>query len=192
MGSIDHPFNPLKLCLGAEASFIARAMDRDVKHLKEVLVRANQHIGTSMLEIYQNCNVFNDGAFEVFTGKETKKEETLYLEDGKPLIFGENADKGIRLDGYRPEIVDLSEGNYSVDDLWVHDEKDLFKAQMLCNFFDDPSAENHLPRPFGVFYAEDRERYEEAMQKQLDYSISKKGAGKLDFLLSGENHWKVS
>ena len=192
MGSIDHPFNPLKLCLGAGASFIARTMDRDVKHLKDVLVRANEHVGTSMLEIYQNCNVFNDGAFEVFTGKETKKEEALFVEHGKPLVFGADSDKGIRLDAYKPEIVDLSEGKYSVDDLWIHDEKDLGKAQILCNFFDDPSSGNHFPRPFGVFYREDRERYEEEMQKQLEYSIEKKGAGDLDRLLSGENFWKVN
>src|SRR5690606_18516779 len=88
IGSLDHPFNPLKLCLGADASFIARAMDRDVKHLRDVLVRSNQHIGTSLLEIYQNCNVFNDGAFTVFTDKESKSEEALFLEHGKPLIYG--------------------------------------------------------------------------------------------------------
>lgn len=191
LGSIDHPFNPLKLCLGADSSFIARAMDRDIKHLKEVLIRANQHVGTSMVEIYQNCNVFNDGAFEVFTGKETKKEEGLFLENGRPLIFGENSDKGIRLDGYRPKIVDLTEGNYSVDDLWIHDETDLLKAQLLTNFFDDPWQKNHFPRPFGVFYSVDRERYEEEMQKQVEYSIDKKGNGKLDELLSGENFWEV-
>lgn len=192
MGSIDHPFNPLKLCLGADASFIARAMDRDVKHLKDVLIRANQHIGTSMVEIYQNCNVFNDGAFEVFTGKETKKEEALFLENGQPLLFGENADKGIRLNGYKPELVNLDEGKFSMDDLWIHDEKDLLKAQILTNFFDDPSQGNHFPRPFGVLYCADRERYEEEMQKQLEYSIEKKGNGELDKLLSGDSFWTVS
>ncbi|MAC93967.1 MAG: 2-oxoacid:ferredoxin oxidoreductase subunit beta [Flavobacteriales bacterium] len=189
IGSIDHPFNPLKLCLGADATFIARTMDRDPKHQREILLRGNQHVGTSMIEIYQNCNVFNDGAFEVFTDKGTKAEETLYLEHGKPLIFGANRDKGIKLDGFTPVIVSLEE--VSEDDLWVHDETDRTKAQLLTNFFDNPSLEGHLPRPFGVFYVEDRYRYEEALEAQVEYAIEKSGKGDLDALLRGKNVWKV-
>lgn len=191
IGSIDHPFNPLKLCLGADATFIARAMDRDVKNLRDILVRANQHIGTSLLEIYQNCNVFNDGAFSIFTDKESKMEEGLFLEQGKPLVFGKDLQKGIRLNDAKPEIVDLSTGEFSLDDLWVHDENDRFKAQILTGFFDHPSIEGHLPRPFGVLYAEDRERYEEALEKQVEFAIERKGAPDLDQLLRGENTWKV-
>src|SRR5206468_4069536 len=90
IGSIDHPFNPLALAMGADATFVSRSMDRDPKHLQEVLKRAHAHKGTSLVEIYQNCNVFNDGAFEIFTEKTTKKLEALFIEHGKPLTFGEN------------------------------------------------------------------------------------------------------
>jgi 2-oxoglutarate ferredoxin oxidoreductase subunit beta len=189
IGSIDHPFNPLKLCLGADATFIARTMDRDPKHQREILLRGSQHVGTSMIEIYQNCNVFNDGAFEVFTDKQSKAEETLMLEDGRPLVFGAENDKGIRLDGGQPTIVSLSD--YSKDDLWIHNEKDKFKAQLLTSFFDNPSVEGHLPRPFGVFYVEDRYRYEEAMAEQLDFAKKQKGEGDLDAILRGKNVWQV-
>ncbi len=189
IGSIDHPFNPLKLCLGADSTFIARTMDRDPKHQREILLRGSQHIGTSMIEIYQNCNVFNDGAFEVFTDKSSKKQETLFLEQAKPLIFGAENEKGIALEGSTPKVVQLSEVDPS--SLWIHDELDKFKAQLLTSFFDNPSVEGHLPRPFGVFYQEDRHRYEEAMEEQIKFATEKKGEGNLDDLLRGENIWKV-
>jgi 2-oxoglutarate ferredoxin oxidoreductase subunit beta len=189
MGSIDHPFNPLALCLGADSTFIARSMDRDPVHLREILKRANAHQGTSMVEIYQNCNVFNDGAFEIFTEKATKKLNTLMVEHEKPLIFGANADKGIKLDGFKPVVVDLAD--VSVNDLWIHDEKDQVKASILVRFFDAPSDENTLPRPFGVFYTEDRFCYETEMNAQLAYAIETKGAGDLDDLIRGKNTWTI-
>ncbi|MEQ8623443.1 MAG: 2-oxoacid:ferredoxin oxidoreductase subunit beta [Vicingaceae bacterium] len=189
IGSLDHPFNPLKLCLGADSTFIARTMDRDPKHQREILLKGSQHVGTSMIEIYQNCNVFNDGAFEVFTDKGSKKEETLFLEQGQPLIFGAENDKGIMLEGSTPKVVSLSD--VSADDLWVHDANDKFKAQLLTTFFDNPSVEGHLPRPFGVFYQEDRYRYEEAMEEQIQFATEKSGKGNLDDLLRGKNVWKA-
>ncbi|MCB0697988.1 MAG: 2-oxoacid:ferredoxin oxidoreductase subunit beta, partial [Chitinophagaceae bacterium] len=127
-GSIDHPFNPLALAMGADASFIARTLDRDPKHLQAMLLRSHAHHGASFLEIYQNCNIFNDGAFEVFTDKKTRSDEVLVLEQDKPLVFGADGNKGIRLDGHKPQLVTLGDG-YSEDDLWIHDEKDFFKAQ---------------------------------------------------------------
>src|SRR5882762_7707834 len=139
MGSIDHPFNPLALALGADATFVARTMDRDPKHLQAMLLRTHQHRGASFLEIYQNCNIFNDGAFEIFTEKASKPDEVLFLEQGKPLIFGATQNKGIKLDGFKPVIVHL-ENNASTDDLWVHDETDLNKAQLLIRMFDNPKA----------------------------------------------------
>lgn len=190
-GSIDHPFNPAALALGADAGFVARTMDRDPKHLQAMLTRSYQHHGASFLEIYQNCNIFNDGAFEIFTEKSSKAEEVLFLEQGQPLVFGANKQKGIKIDGLRPELVNLEEGN-SVDDLWIHDEKDLYKAQMLVRLFDDPTMKGHMPRPFGVFYASSRPCYEEVMKLQLEEVISKKGKGSLDALLKGKETWVIN
>ena len=189
-GSLDHPFNPLALAMGADATFIARTMDRDPKHLQQLLIRANQHKGASFLEIYQNCNIFNDGAFEVFTEKSSKPDETLFLEQGKPLVFGAKQNKGIKLDGFKPVVVELSEG-YSPDDLWIHDEKDFYKGQILVRMFEDPRIEGHLPRPFGVFYETDRLSYEDMMTMQIDEVISNKGKGDLDKLLRGNETWTI-
>lgn len=190
MGSIDHPFNPGALALGADASFVARTMDRDPKHLQSMLLRANQHKGTSFLEIYQNCNIFNDGAFEIFTEKGTKPQETVFLEHGKPLVFGAGNDKGIKLDGFKPVVVDFNNGA-SADDCWVHDEKDIYKAQILTRIFDNPCADGHLPRPFGVFYQNDRMCYEDAMEMQLQEAKAKKPAD-LDKLLRGNEVWEIN
>jgi 2-oxoglutarate ferredoxin oxidoreductase subunit beta len=190
MGSLDHPFNPLALAMGADATFIARSMDRDPKHLQQMLLRAHGHHGASFLEIYQNCNIFNDRAFEIFTEKSTKAEEALFLEQGKPLIYGTNKDKGVKLDGHKPTLVNLSDG-HSPDDLWIHDEKDFFKAQILTRMFDNPAVEGHFPRPFGVFYQADRPTYEDEMQLQLEEVIAIRGKGKLDALLEGKETWII-
>ena len=184
MGSIDHPFNPLALCMGADATFVARSMDRDPKHLREMLIRSNDHKGTSLLEIYQNCNVFNDGAFFGMTDKATKMNQTLFLENKKPLVFGENKDKGIRLEGFKPVIVSLTD--FSLEDLWVHDEGDRVKAGLLTRFFDAD-----FPRPFGVFYCEKRPTYEDALVQQIEDAIEAKDKGDLDFLLKGSNTWTI-
>lgn len=189
-GSLDHPFNPLALAMGADASFIARTLDRDPKHLQEMLLRANGHHGASFLEIYQNCNIFNDGAFEVFTDKKTRADEVLTLVQDKPLVFGADGNKGIRLDGYKPQVVSLTDG-YSESDLWVHDEKDFFKAQILTRFFDNPANADHLPRPIGVFYAQERPTYEDAMQLQLEEALATRGKGDLDKLLRGKEIWTI-
>jgi len=189
MGSTDHPFNPLALCKGADATFIARSMDRDPKHLREMLVRAEAHRGTSLLEIYQNCNVFNDGAFEVFTEKKSKPDNTIFVEHGKPLIFA-GGTKGIKLDGMTPIAVDLSNGA-SAADLWVHDERDGYKASILVRIFEDPRKEGALPRPFGVFYVNDRATNETKLNAQLALAKEKKGVGDLDALLRGEHMWSI-
>ena len=133
MGSIDHPFNPLALCMGADATFIARGLDREPKHMRELLLRAEKHKGTSLLEIYQNCNIFNDGAFAGFTDKQMKKENSLYLSHGKPLVFGAKENKGIVLEGLKARIVDLNDEKYTLDDLWIHDENDRIKATILLS-----------------------------------------------------------
>lgn len=190
MGSVDHPFNPAALALGADATFVARSMDRDPGHLQECLIRANQHKGASFLEIYQNCNIFNDGAFEVFTEKASKKENDLFVRHGQPLVFGENNDKGIKLDGFSPVVVNFSDG-FTPEDCWIHDETDIYKAQILVRIFDNPASENHLPRPFGVFYANPaRATYEDLMTEQL-YAAKGKGEGDLNKLLKGSETWEI-
>ena len=189
-GSLDHPFNPLALAMGADATFIARSMDRDPKHLQELLKRSHAHKGSSFLEIYQNCNIFNDGAFEIFTEKGSKAEEVLFMEHGKPLIFGAQQNKGIRLNGFRPEAVELGNG-VSTDDLWIHDERDFFKAQILVRMFDDPRVEGHLPRPFGVFYQADRPCYEDTLNMQIEEVVASRGKGDLDKLLRGKEVWEI-
>lgn len=189
-GSIDHPFNPSALAMGADGTFVARSMDRDPKHLQQMLRRSHAHKGTSFLEIYQNCNIFNDHAFEIFTDKGTKAEETLFMEHGQPLIFGAQKNKGIKIEGLKPLVVNLEEG-YSADDLWIHDEQDFYKAQMLTRFFDNPASEFHLPRPFGVFYDAVRPTYESMMAAQLDQAKERKTAD-LDALLAGKQTWVIA
>ncbi len=189
-GSLDHPFNPISLALGAEATFVARSMDRDPAHLQAMLMAAYKHKGASFLEIYQNCNIFNDGTFEIFTEKSSKRQETLFMTQGQPLRFGENGEKGIRLDGMVPQIVTIGE-QYSADDLMIHDEMNINKAWILAQMFDNPYKENHLPRPFGVFYRGERACYEDIMKAQLDELTTKKGKGDLDKLLAGNEVWEI-
>ncbi len=192
LGVLDHPFNPLALSLGAEASFVARTMDRDPKHLQATLHRAAAFKGASMLEIYQNCNVFNDGAFFIYTDKETKAASAIFVEQDQPLLFGENQSKGIRFNNGKPEIVDLTEGKFGINDLWVHDETDPYKANLLSRFYDHPSEPGHFPRPFGVIYAKERRTYEDIVHDQIDFAKNKMGAGDLDALIRGKQTWEIN
>ena len=194
MGSLDYPVNPLSFALGSGSTYIARSMDRDVKHLKAMLHRSNAHKGTSFLEIYQNCNIFNDGTFFSFTEKDSKPQTCIFLEDGQPLVFGKEKELGLRLDGHLPKVVNLNTSDFTVDDLWVHDEKDIFKAQILVRFFDDPSVidDSYLPRPFGVIYQSERSCYENMLHDQINAAVAQKGEGDLDELLKGNSSWEVN
>jgi len=187
MGSIDNPFVPVSLALGAGGTFVARAMDRDPKHLQEMVRRAEKHHGTAFLEIYQNCNVFNDGAFFAYTEKETRDDNVVYLEHGKPLIYGKRKEKGIRLNGFTPEPVSMVDGQYSINDLLVHNEKDSTLAFILANMIHNPE----LPRAMGVFLSEERSVYEEEMHRQITKAKSKKGEGDLQKLLDGDETWVI-
>lgn len=189
LGSLDHPFNPAAFAMGSDATFVARSMDRDPKHLQAMLMRAHEHKGTSFLEVYQNCNIFNDGAFFTYTEKDTKKQNTLFVEHGQPMVFGNDQEFGIRLDGTNPEIVNLTEG-YSSEDLWIHDESDAIKANILIRM-ESLFPEKGLPRPFGVFYRNDRFRYEDLLQGQIDKAIQKLGQGDLDALIAGNETWEI-
>ena len=189
MGSLDHPFNPAALCIGADSTFYARTMDRDPIHLRTILSRANAHKGTSMVEIYQNCNVFNDGAFFGMTDKATKGEQTLFVEHGQPLVYGANKEFGIKLDGFTPVIVSMD--SVSEDELWIHDENDRGKANILVRFYQDPSLEGNFPRPFGIFYTEERACYEDLLTDQVETAKVKFGRGDLNELLRGKSTWTI-
>jgi len=186
-GVIDSPFIPVSLALGAQATFVARTMDRDPKHLQEIVRRAEKHHGTAFVEIYQNCNVFNDGAFFKFTEKESRGDNVVYLVHGQPLVFGKERDKGIRLDGFRPVAVSLKEGKYTVDDLLIHDENDSTLAFILANMIHNPG----LPRPMGVFLALDHPTCEDQMENHIARARSKKGEGDLQKLLDGNETWVI-
>lgn len=190
-GSVDKPFNPTSLALGANASFVSRTMDRDPVHLRNILKRAHLHKGSSLVEIYQNCNVFNDGAFEIYTEKSSKKSNTLFVENNAPLIFGENEEWGIILDGTNPRKVNYVEQRLSKNDLWIHEENNLNKAQILARFFEDNNVNSELPRPFGIFYCEKRPTYEELVNNQILQVGEKLGKGNLNDLLKGKNTWKI-
>ena len=189
-GSVDHPFNPIALAIGADATFVARSMDRDPAHLQQMLMRAYKHKGTSFLEIYQNCNIYNDEAFELVTEKATKKSNDLYMVHGQPLVFGENDEKGIRLDGFTPEVITLSHG-FTKDDLMIHDQHDMNKAMILSRLYDMQAEGGHFPKPFDVFYVRERTTYEEEMNEQIDEVVGKSGKGDLDKLLRGRETWIV-
>ena len=189
-GSIDYPFNPLSLAVGAGALFIARALDRDPKHLQAMMKRAGEHKGTAFLEVYQNCNIFNDGAFELLTDKKTKDDHVLFLEHGKPMIFGKEKNKGIKLDGINPVVVDLTDSKYSVDDLWVHDEmdKNTFRAHIISQF----TEMEGFPTPVGVLRQELKSTYEDDLHTQLEEAKKVKGEGDLRKLLFSGNMWEVN
>lgn len=186
-GSVDYPFNPASLALGASSTFVARTLDRDPKHMQGIIRRAAEHKGTSFVEIYQNCNVFNDGAFFPFTEKETKDDNVVFLEHGKPLVFGKEKDKGIHLDGFSPEVVSLKDGKFSVNDLLVHNERDTTLSFILA----DMTYKPHLPRPVGIFLAIDRPVYEDEMERQIAFAREKRGIGDLKKLLNSGDTWLV-
>ncbi len=188
-GSLDYPFNPLSLALGADATFVARTFDRDPKHLQEMIKRAAGHKGLAFIEIFQNCNIFNDGAFTLQTDKATKADNVLILEHGKPMIFGANMDKGIKLDGFNPSIIDISNGKYSIDDVLVHDETDKnpIRSFFLAHLTDYPN----MPTPIGVFRQQIKPTYDAGIQEQIEQVTKKKGKGDLEKLLFRGNTWNV-
>ncbi len=187
LGALDHPLNPIKLALGAEATFIARSIDVHVKHLADTLHRAAMHQGTAVVEVYQNCNVFNDGAFNYAQDKTTRADTTIELEHGKPLIFGKNRDKGIRLNGLTPEVVDLSTGQHSHDDLLFHDETaDPALVNILARM-----RHPKFPEPIGVFRSVEQPMYDVQVNQQVESAIANRGAGDLNKLFNSGDTWQV-
>jgi len=186
MGSLDRPFNPLTVALGSGATFVSRTIDKETKHMQSMIKRSHDHKGTSFMEIYQNCNIFNDGAFLAQTDRDQKAETVLILENGQPMLFGNEKNKGVRLDGNKPVIVDIGD-KWSVDDVLVHDESDYVIASLLSNM----SYQTDFPDPIGVLYAVESETYEETMVAQINEAIKKKPKGSIQEIINSGDTWVV-
>ena len=184
-GSLDTPFNPLALALGAGASFVARSVDIFQPHLIEVLRRAAAHKGTAFVEIYQNCNIFNDGAFAYMTDKASRATQSLYLEHGKPVVFGKDQEWGVRLRDMRLETIELSESGVSVDDCLVWDETNPALASLMAQQLPP------TPTPLGVIRSVEQPAFEQAVVGQIQAEIDAKGSGSLDDLMGSGDTWTV-
>ncbi|MFG2598735.1 2-oxoacid:ferredoxin oxidoreductase subunit beta [Streptomyces sp. NPDC048462] len=190
MGSLDAPFNPLSLAIGAEASFVARTVDSDRKHLTSVLRAAADHPGTALVEIYQNCNIFNDGAFEVLKDREQAQEAVIRLEHGQPILFGTDNTKGVVRDTLTGDltVVAVTEDNKSqilVHDAHATSPTTAFALTRLA----DTDTLHHTP--IGVIRDVERPVYDTLMADQLDTAVELHGKGDLDVLLTGNDTWKV-
>ena len=186
LGSVDYPFNPPQLALGAGGTFIARGIDREQKHLQSLLRDAHNHSGTSFVEIYQNCWVFNDGAFANLTERELKMETQLILDQGKPMIFGKERNKGMRLAGGKLEVVELGETS-SMDEILVHDESNKIQGLLLSEL----THKDGFPTPIGIIYRENKPTYEDLLYDQMDKAVNSQGEGDLDTLFRNGHTWKV-
>jgi 2-oxoglutarate/2-oxoacid ferredoxin oxidoreductase subunit beta len=186
-GSLERPVRPISFAIGAEATFVARTVDVDVQHLTAILGRTAAHKGAAFVEIYQNCKIFNDGVFEYATDKSVKADNLLYLEHGKPMVFGKDRNKGIRLNGIRPEVVEIGK-DCGMDDLLVHDEtaEDPTLAFMLSKL-----TGPEFPEVVGVLRAVRKPSYEELLQKATDEQIAKKGKAGVADLFKAEDIWTV-
>jgi 2-oxoglutarate ferredoxin oxidoreductase subunit beta len=187
-GSVDRPFNPLSLALGAEATFVARSVDVFQAHLKATLKKAAAHRGTAFVEVLQNCNIFNDGAWESLTEKDVRDDHTIALEHGRPLVFGRARDKGIRMRGLELEVVAL-EGGVGEADLIVHDEANPNPAYafLLSRMEHTPG----FPNPIGVLRAVEAPQYEDLVNGQIRGVIEKRGPGDIAKLLRSGDTWEV-
>ena len=187
-GSVDRPFSPLALALGAGATFVARSVDVMQPHLKTTLKRVASHKGTAFTEILQNCNIFNDGAWEAITEKDVRDDRVMYLEHGKPLVFGKSKEKGIRQNGFDIEVVTLGEGVTEAN-LLVHNEQHPSPAYayMLASMDSRPG----FPTPVGVLRAVDAPAYEDLVNEQVQQVIASKGKGDLGKLLRGPETWEI-
>ncbi len=189
MGSVDYPFNPVSVALGAEASFVARSVDSDRRHLTEVLTQAASHRGTAFIEIYQNCNIFNDGAFDLLKEPETRDDNQIRLRHGEPIRFGKGSGRGVHLtaDG-RVELVDVAEvgeGALLVHDAHRQDPGLAFMLSRLSHGADGPT-------PIGVFRDVERPVYDELLADQLERASARQGAGDLDKLLHSGDTWELT
>ena len=187
LGSIDSPIRPLSLAISAEATFVARTIDVDVNHLVTTLQRAAAHKGTAFVEIYQNCKIFNDGVFEYATDKSIKADNVLFLEHGKPMIFGKDRNKGIRLNGINPEVVEIGK-DCGPDDLLMHDER---ATEPTLAYLLSRMVLPKFPECVGVFRSAQKPTYDELVDGQIDTVTKSKGKGDLDKLFRNDDLWVV-
>ena len=187
MGSLDFPFNPSSLAIGAGATFVGRSLDRETKHLAEMVGLANSHKGASFVDIYQNCNIFNDGAHSAYTDRETKNDTLIKLSHGEPMVFGESGSKILKLEGSKFKVLKLEDG-FSVDDATVHNYNDKNLAFLLSEMTVDKS----LPTPIGILYKEEKPTYEDMMLDQIDLAKSKNSDINIQDIITGNNTWQVS
>ncbi|MFQ5669894.1 MAG: 2-oxoacid:ferredoxin oxidoreductase subunit beta [Acidobacteriota bacterium] len=185
-GSVDRPFNPVSVALGAECTFVARSVDIYQSHLKEVLRRAAAHQGTAFVEILQNCNIFNNRAFASMTDKPQRDDHQLVLKEGQPLIFGKRGTRGIRMNQYLPEVVQLN-GSVAESELVVHQEDRPAAYAFLLSRM----VPLKFPTPIGIFRAIEDIPYEERATAQIQEAIEQRGAGKITQLLSAGETWDV-
>ncbi len=186
-GSLDYPMHPICVAIGAEVTFVARAVDTDVRHLQDVFRRAAQHRGTAYVEVYQDCNVFNHGAFEYAQDRMQRDDNVLYLEHGKPMVFGKERNRGIRLNGMTPEVVELG-GSITADDLLIHDER---ATEPTLAYLLSRMRHPEFPEPVGVFRAIERPTFDELVMRQIDDVTKKLGAGRLEQLFNTGDTWAV-
>ena len=187
MGSLDYPFNPSSLALGAGATFVGRSLDRETKHLAEMVGLANSHEGASFIDIYQNCNIFNDGAHSAYTDRETKHDTLIKLVNEEPMIFGDGGSKILKLEGSKFKVLKLEDG-FSTDDATIHDYNDKNLAFLLSEM----TVNEELPTPIGILYKEEKPTYENMMMNQLDNALNKQGKVDIQSIISGTNTWEVS
>jgi len=185
-GTVDQPIVPLSVALAAEATFVARTVDTYTEHIQETLDAAGRHKGSVFVEVLQNCNIFNDGAWREFTEREVRDDRMLKLRHGEPMIFGAAADKGIRIVGLRPEVVTLGNGVTEAD-LTVHDEGDNALAYILSRMFWPD-----YPVPIGVLRRVQRPLHHQLVADQIEVARAQKGEGDLHELLFSSDAWTIS
>jgi 2-oxoglutarate ferredoxin oxidoreductase subunit beta len=182
MGSVDRPFDPISFALGCGATFVARTIDTHLKHMEQVLLAAAHHQGTAFVEIYQNCVIFNDGAFEAFSEKTVRDEKTIDLRPGQPMVFGKALDKGIKIDGWEPKVVPAAEAQ-----VWKSDTHSGGPAFVMSQLDQEPA----MPRPIGIFRDVQAPIFERAVHEQIRSARAKRGEGTLKELLYSGETWSV-
>lgn len=187
-GSIDQTFNTGKLAMGAGATYIAKSIDTDPKHMMEMMVKADQHKGISFLELYQNCVIFNDKVHDEYTNRSTRDDNCLYLEHGAAMIFGKDKNKGIVVKGFELAVVTIGENGVTEKDILIHDKYNEILAFQLLNYSNPP----HFPMAIGEIFEKSVPTYNDDLVKQIDEQIAKKGPGKFQDVLFGGETWKVS